>query len=428
MSSIRRAVWQWMARVVARVDQATMRTGAHTTWVTSLAGRVAPRFRACWLLMDRDTEAHDNAEHLYQYLRSQRPEINAWFVLDRSSPDWPRLAAAGFRLIAHRSWRHLLALAQCHELVSSQIDHYVVSPPLMVWLRHRPWWFTWLQHGVIQSDLSEWLRGKPARTVVATTPAERESLSRPPYTWTDREVVLTGQPRHDLLVRTARTTKDEDRTLVVVAPTWRNWLLTGTGTGNARVPVPAFTQSQYVALWRGLLESHLVRQVVESNGLELVFLPHPNMAPHVRAMDLPDDVRVVNHGTDPVPDLLARAALLVTDYSSMAFDAALIDRPVLYFQFDFEEVHSRLGHIGRRGYFDYDRDGFGPVATALKEAEGALARMIEAGKYPAEPYATRIRETFIMRDGHACERVTDAIVGHRSPGTPSSAGSPGVTQ
>lgn len=408
--------FQRFARLVVRVDLATLSKAPRVTWATQLAARLAPQYRQCWLLMDRDTEAHDNAEHLYRYLRAEHPEINAWFVLRRESPDWDRLAAEGFRLIPYGSRDHVLALTQCIELVSSQIDHYVISPPMMAWLRVRPWYFTWLQHGVIQSDLSGWLAGKPARTVVATTPAERHSLARPPYTWTDREVLLTGQPRHDALLRRAAQAAPEDRTLILFAPTWRVWLVRGSGTGNDRTASPDLATSEWARSWHGLLASAAVRDAAAQHGLEIVVLPHPNMAPHIDALALPPHVRVASYADDDVQDLLAHTAVLVTDYSSVAFDAALIERPVLYFQFDAQAVHGGSDHIGRLGYFFYDRDGLGPVAETPPAAERALVKLIEGGPSPAEPYATRIKETFTMRDGNACERVTRAIVAHRTAG------------
>lgn len=404
-----------LAKLLVRLDLATLGKAPKNTWATRLANRTAPEFRGCWLLMDRDTEAHDNAEHLYRYLQSERPDINAWFVLGRRSADWPRLEAEGFRLVPHGSWRHMLALTQCQELVSSQIDHYVISPPSMAWLRVRPWWFTWLQHGVIQSDLSGWLNGKPARTVITTTPAEHRSLTRAPYTWTDREVVLTGQPRHDALLRVVAEVDAADRRLVVVMPTWRRWLLAGRGTGNERTAVADFADTDYARNWSALLRSDVVRHAVDRHDLEMVLLPHPNMAPHLAALQIPEHVRVTSYADDDVQQVLARASHVVTDYSSNAFEAALVERPVLYFQFDFDQVHSGTDHIGRPGYFDYVRDGFGPVARDLAEAERLLAQLIDAGPAPTEPYATRIADTFTLRDGRACERVVERILSHRKP-------------
>ena len=48
-------------------------------------------------LMDRVNNADDNGERLFEHLRAERPDINAWFVLARGTPDWDRLQAAGER-------------------------------------------------------------------------------------------------------------------------------------------------------------------------------------------------------------------------------------------------------------------------------------------------------------------------------------------
>ena len=47
--------------------------------------------------MDRVHDADDNGERLFEYLRASRPDINAWFVLERGSADWKRLRNAGVR-------------------------------------------------------------------------------------------------------------------------------------------------------------------------------------------------------------------------------------------------------------------------------------------------------------------------------------------
>jgi len=400
-----------LARTFVRIDLALLPDHPTKPVIAPLLHRLDPQFRDCWLLMDRDTSAHDNAEHLYRHLREHHSEINAWFVLSPASPDWQRLEQEGFRLLPYGTARHARALMQCCELISSQIDHYVISPPVVVWLRRRPWRFTWLQHGVIQSDLSGWLNGKPVRTVVTTTPAEHRSVTRLPYVWTDREVVLTGLARHDALLRKASEVPRRERRLVVVMPTWRDDLLEGLGSGNERVARKGFWESQYVMNWLGLLRSPAVREAAISQNLELVFMPHPNIEPHIRAEHLPAYVRVASYNTDDVQSVLAHASHVVTDYSSNAFEAALLDRPVLYYQFDAEHFHSGV-HIGRPGYFDYERDGFGPVVKTPNEAERALVSLLEAGKAPSEPYGTRIRRTFVFRDGQACRRIVHAVLDH----------------
>jgi hypothetical protein len=45
--------------------------------------------------MDRIHDADDSGERLFEHLGAARPDINAWFVLERGTPDWRRLARRG---------------------------------------------------------------------------------------------------------------------------------------------------------------------------------------------------------------------------------------------------------------------------------------------------------------------------------------------
>jgi CDP-glycerol glycerophosphotransferase (TagB/SpsB family) len=126
------------------------------------------------------------------------------------------------------------------------------------------------------------------------------------------------------------------------------------------------------------------------------------------ALDLPPHVRPLTFAGEDVQGLYARTALLVTDYSSVAFNAAYVDAPVVYFQFDREVVLAGQ-HIGRAGYFDYERDGFGPVVTTAERAIDAIVAQLEHGPRPTASFQARIHRTFPRRDGHACERVVAAV-------------------
>ena len=90
-------------------------------------------------------------------------------------------------------------------------------------------------------------------------------------------------------------------------------------------------------------------------------MPHPNLQGILGELDLPAHVEALAFAGTDVQALYGQCALLVTDYSSVAFNTAYLDRPAVYFQFDREEM-LRGAHVGRQGYFDYERDGFGPVA------------------------------------------------------------------
>ncbi len=228
---------------------------------------VQRRSRQARTFMDRDIQAQDNAEHLYRHVRQAHPEVNAWFVLSRSSTDWARLAAEGFRLVDHGSQEHTMLLLNTVHLISSQVDHYVVHP-----LDRRrfttSWRFTFLQHGVTRNDLSRWINGKPISLLVTASPDEHASFAgdHTPCVFTDKEVQLTGFPRHDRLLRLSRASGD--RRGLVVMPTWRRTLLGDTvnaAGGNARSLREDFLDSPYAQNWLSLLASDRLREVAEQH-------------------------------------------------------------------------------------------------------------------------------------------------------------------
>ncbi|MFN0283774.1 MAG: CDP-glycerol glycerophosphotransferase family protein [Kineosporiaceae bacterium] len=373
-------------------------------------------FTDAWVLMDRVGDADDNAERLFEYLRENRPDINAWFTVKTGTPDHRRLTAGRHadRVVAHGTPRWEQLMLSCRHLVSSHIDVAIHRPPQIMRLLGTgtpPWRFTFLQHGVIKDDLSGWLDPKAVDLFVTSTRAEYDSITRDGsrYAYCDREVKLTGLPRFDRLRRISRSLQDQDRDVVLVAPTWRQWLQKPLEPGADKAAVvDDFAESDYAVQWFGLLRSPVLADLATAHGLRIGFLPHPNLQSVLPRTDLPEHVQPLSFEGANAQRLFASAAVLVTDYSSMAFNAAYVDRPVVYFQFDLERVRAG-GHLGRAGYFEYPRDGFGPVATTVEGAVGEITDVVARGCTPAPEYARRIEETFVDRDGRCCERVVAEI-------------------
>lgn len=377
---------------------------------------IRSRFGAAWVFMDKDTLAGDNAEHLYRYVRENRPEVNAWFVLSRESPDWKRLRRDSFRLVPYGSWRWQLLLLSADVLASSHIDNYVVRPLDVSRFGTPRWKFVFLQHGVNQSDLSRWFNSKHVDLFITSTIGEHASITSDssPYALSTKEVKLLGFPRHDSLRAKRAATSQPDRNLLLIMPTWRKNLFGAMlKTANNRSSISNFAETEYAMQYSRLLASPRLRALAAERGLELAFMPHPNMAMYLAEFELPDGVKVFTYADDDVQQLLARAALVVTDYSSIAFDAAAIDVPVVYFQFDHEEFHAG-GHIARLGYFDYERDGFGPVCNSSTEVEDAVDNLI-TGTAAGVNYPERVRSTFAYHDQGNSRRVVEAMLALGKP-------------
>lgn len=372
------------------------------------------RYRDAWVLMDRIHDAGDSGEVLFRWLRTHRAEINAWFVVEQDTPDWRRLRREfGRRVVAHGSMRWRALMANCSNLLSSHADAPIMRPPEIVEFTRPTWRFTFLQHGVIKDDLSSWLGSKDIDVFVTSTPQERDSIAGDDtsYPFTTKEVQLTGLPRFDRLQEIAARFPADARDLVLVTPTWRQWLVHNLDVGSQRRELgQKVLDSDFVHQWMELVASPDLAEACRRHGVTLGFLPHPNLQALLPQLDLPDHVLALSYDDGDVQELFARTRVLVTDYSSIAFNAAYLGTPVVYFQFD-EDLVLTGGHVGRRGYFDYRRDGFGPVTETAAGSVAAIAAALDHGPEPAAPYGERIASTFPQRDGRCCERVVEAVLG-----------------
>lgn len=368
--------------------------------------RARDKFEGAWVFIDRDTDANDNAEHAYRYVLRHRPDINAFFVLNRDSKDWDRLQREGFRMVAFRSLEWVQLMLHAEHVASSHIADFVTKPLPVSKFGHPRFHFTFLQHGVINYDLSRWLNSKRPDLFVVSTPQEREAIAgHGQWIFSEHEVVLTGLPRFDALLEKSRSKREAERDLILVMPTWRHYLVGAQVAGSgAWERDDRFMESRFAKEYTALMSSPELRALAKRTGKRLALMPHPLLRPYLTDFHLPDDVEILDFAVDGVQDVLARSAAFVTDFSSLAFDAAFIDVPVVYFHFDLREFFGG-SHSGRRGYFDYDEAGFGEVTGSVEEVERAIERVAEAAFRPSATFRERARRTFVTRDGRNSERV-----------------------
>ena len=374
------------------------------------------QYRNAWVFVDREERADDNAEQQYRWLRSAHPEINAWFLLDEDSPDWERLARDGFRLMPPGLRRSLLLLNAAH-VVASQPDYAFGKLDRAQYGDAMRWRFTYLKHGVMANDQSHYYADREFDCVIAPSPAERDALvaDDTPYELTSREVRLINLPRYDRLLRLAESVQPAARNEVIVMPTWRNNLLDErSGAADQMLRLQRIADSEYGAAWRRVLGDASLLAALRDCGCRLVFVPHANLVPFLAAFALPDAVEIAETGSESIQAHLARCCAFITDYSSVAFDAALLRHPVFYYQFDRERFYGG-DHNWRPGYFDYDRDGFGPVAFTHQQLHQRLIAFLAGDREPDAGYRTRMEHALPDQNADACERVHAAMLALRMP-------------
>jgi CDP-glycerol glycerophosphotransferase len=343
--------------------------------------------------------ATDSQLAIHTELRNRRPDLELlWGVAD-----WSVAVPEGGRalLIESREWYAALASSRylCRNI---ELDRYFRKRPYQRYLQ------TFHGYPFKSMGQSLWrLQGRP-ESVIAAEIARRSQawdaivvpeafcvdLYRREYRFTG-DVLVTGYPRNDGLVMAdtasarsrvlAQLGIDEDRIVVLYAPTYRDTVATGAWSAKF------FEALDLKALAGQLGDRYAVLLRAHSYNLR-------EGLSHVTG-------KVWDVSAYPeINDLLLAADVAVLDYSSIRFDWLITGKPVVFFVPDLEDYLR-----ARKGLFDFLPTAPGPLLATTAEVAEAL---LDLGSVVSEYAAARElfnKEFNRLHDGHATERVIDAF-------------------
>jgi hypothetical protein len=354
-------------------------------------------YRNVWIVSERGREARDNGYHFFAYLSRRHPEINAWYVVDYDLPDYERVASLG-RTVRYKSWKHYMLCAVSRMKVSTHImgftpdieKYYMLDKVNLIHGKK-----AFLQHGIIKEDIA-WYHYPNVKPdlFICSIPKEAEFVQEV-FQYPKGVVQCTGLCRFDALPRKAQTKRQ-----ILVMPTWRKYAVEGK-------TMEEFTASEYYQAYQALLDDERLQKLLEQYDYRLLFYPHYEVQKFISAFHTGSErMEIGVLGYYDVQQLLIESRILISDFSSVHFDFAYMEKAVLYYQFDQAEYHS--GHY-EKGYFDWERDGFGEVAQDKETLIGALSRLLERDGQLMESDRQRIHDFFPVLDDQNCERNYQAI-------------------
>ncbi|MBR1628479.1 MAG: CDP-glycerol glycerophosphotransferase family protein, partial [Lachnospiraceae bacterium] len=361
-----------------------------------------------WLISDRADRGDDNGEAFLKYLQKHRPKgVYYYFVIDRKSEEGKRISKYA-RTITPFSVKHTLYHLFAEYIISSQANSPVLGVVPNIYFRdiRHHMKFVFLQHGVTKDDQSAWLNRYSRNIyglVVATDP-EYRSMFDYDYYYEKKNIWLTGFPRNDLLYR------DEKR-YITLMPTWRKYLMEPkpdpvTGRWILREDIEDIEYSKF---YSALIQSTRLKKALEKYGYTLCMKPHPLVEPYLDELfSGMENVKVFEENV-AYRDVFAWSDLILTDYSSTAFDFAYLRKPIIYTHFDIETFRAG-GHSYVEGYFDYERDGFGEVAYTLDDTIDLIIDYVKNDCQPKEKYLERVNKTFAFNDKENSKRVLERLL------------------
>lgn len=328
----------------------------------SIKQRLFCKNNELWLFADRKYKANDNAEYFYDYIKNNYPRQKIAFVIDKNSNDFKRLKNKGFNVVSSHGFWFKLTLFKAKKIISSHTDTYLLKGLGKYTLFNKDYVF--LQHGITKDNISNWLNVKDISLMITSSVYEYNSIvsDYSNYKLSSKEVVLTGMPRFEKLIEKSRVISQEK--MILIFPTWREYLADKIDKQTyKRKKNDNFYDSLYYKNYKELLTRKELEYICKNSGYKVVFMPHFAMLEYLDDFKLSSYIEVINMQDIDIQEYLCRASVLITDYSSIAFDFALLKKKVIYFQFSEEEQYN---HIYNKGYFDYHKYGFGSVDFYIK--------------------------------------------------------------
>ncbi|WP_406297894.1 CDP-glycerol glycerophosphotransferase family protein [Embleya sp. NBC_00888] len=330
----------------------------------------------------------DNPRYIHEELRRSGARFEAVWVYAESRAGFPKDAT----LVKRGSWAHYKALAQAEFWIDNQgVLGDAVKNPGTTYIQ------TW--HGsalkrmgfdmpsVKQSDAAAQARLQKGvdRFDYFVVRSEHDVDTLMAAYRLRAEPLRVGYPRNDALadkdagtadveaLRAELGLVDDPRRIVLYAPTFR-----------PRGEDEDFEMPFDLERWVAELGEEFVL-LVRTHYLDEVELP-PSLAADVRDASTTHDVT----------PLLRLADVLITDYSSLMFDYALLDRPMVFYTYDYD-AYTRQS---RGAYFELAEQAPGPLAgdqdalfAAMREVEGMRERYADRRRAFVKSYGEYDRGT-----------------------------------
>lgn len=354
--------------------------------------------RKLWLIAEQG-DARDNGYHFYKYIRLNHPNDYCFYAIKKESAGYKKVSELG-NVIKWGSLKHWLYYMSANLNISSQksgnpcpIFWYVVHVMFGLY-RNR----VFLQHGVTHND-AKWIyynKTKFKYFICATKNEYNFVLKN--FGYPKGAVLLTGFARWDNLKDISENQKQYS---ILVMPTWRKWL---GGDRNALFKIDDFEKTDYYKYWQMLLKDKEFISFIERENIKVYFYPHANMQQFLGLFKTNcANIEFVSIKSD-IQQYFDKCDVMITDYSSVAFDFAYLNKPVIYYQFDKDQFFSKQYS---RGYFLHERDGFGPVVETEEMLIGSVIDIYENGM--SEEYKNNIKKTYLSSCNHNSQAIYEAI-------------------
>lgn len=365
-----------------------------------------------WLISEHGNDARDNGYAFFRFMCQKHKDILCIYVCDKNNKKDYKKARCHGTVIQFRSPLHKLCYLIANKIVTSHVgDSEPWEYPKYIELKKKyPFLFrkrktVFLQHGVTFNNMENVYAKKirPVDLFMCTTEREKELVKRT-LGYSDAEAKIVGFARFDDYLHAKKKKQ------ILLMPTWR-FSFGKVSMTNRHIAKDAlrrkFLHSDYYKGLQKLFDNRKLSEILEEFDYTFVFYPHYEMQMYLDCFHNENPrIRFGDIYNDSAHRLLKESSLLITDYSSVAFDYAYMNRPLVYYHFDRD--NNGLESYSNKE-FNYTSQGFGPVCHTPEETVTAISEVLKNECRNPSYYENRCNAEFALRNRHNCDSIYKEI-------------------
>lgn len=360
-----------------------------------------------WIISEYPENARDNGYWLFKYVREYYPDKKVFYPIRKEASDFPKIEELG-NYITPGSFKHYFLFWAANKYIGTTKYHGFPDERIsaaIFELGLSGFKYVFLNHGFTRGH-SNIVDGRKTSydLIFAISDIEKKVIVNLNYQ-KEKKVKAVGFCRHDNLDASLLDPK-----LILVMPTWRRWLDYRHVEDQKQIQKikKDFLESPYYRNYLALINNEELLEFLENNDLRLILYLHGYAQGYwEKFKSVSNRIIIAKKENYFVQDLLKQAAFLVTDYSSIAADYSYMKKPMLYYQFDAEEFAQKQ-YAGSQ-YYDFKKDGFGPVVTELDQVVDEIKKSYQNGFIMEEKYIDRVNKFFPFFDTEHCKRAYNLI-------------------
>lgn len=365
---------------------------------------------AVWLVCEKTNEARDNGYYFFKYSQEYKKNNNVFYVIDKGSYDYLKISKYNSQIIYTNTLKHCVYYFKSSKLISSQTMPFPFSEKLCKSLfKVKNQKYYWLQHGITKDKLKHEDMDYNVKkySLVCCASNKEVEFFKTEFGYHNSIAKHTGFCRFDGLIDTSK-----NENIILIMPTFRKWLAPKNINSATKIEEEIYKKSEFYKKYNELLSDEKINEILLKNNLKIIFYVHYAFQAYINTFNQLNcsNIIIASKNDYDVQDLMKKSKLMITDYSSVFFDFVYMKKPVIYYQFDFDEY--RKNHY-KEGYFSYKNNGFGPVCETKEELKKELQNFIKNEFQIDDFYNKRINDFFDVIDKNNCKRIYKLVEGDK---------------